>query len=256
MVAGSVRRRAPSMVRLPSNYRRPAIRYLRTMADTPDIAAVAALIGDRARAQMLMTLMGGQALTATELAGAANVTKPTASAHLRKLLGARLIVVAAQGRHRYYRLADRDVADLLERLIGIADGRGAARTFGPRDPLMRKARVCYDHLAGELGVLAHDSLTKRRLLRLGDDSMELSDAGAEFFAALGIDVDALSAKRRPLCRTCLDWSERRYHLGGAVGAALLRHCVDRGWARRARSSRALLCSALGERAFRQHFPSR
>ncbi len=226
------------------------------MQDTPNIAAVAALIGDRARANMLLALMGGQALTATELAAGADITKPTASAHLKKLLRARLIGVAAQGRHRYFRLADPGVADLLERLLDFADGRAAPRRFGPSDPLMRKARVCYDHIAGELGVLAHDSLARRRMMRVGDDGAELSDAGAEFFTALGIDLDALSAKRRPLCRTCLDWSERRYHLGGSVGAALLRHTIDRGWARRARSSRALLFSAAGERAFRQHFPAR
>jgi DNA-binding transcriptional ArsR family regulator len=224
------------------------------MTDTPDFATVAALIGDRARAQMLGTLMGGQALTATELAGAASVTKATASAHLRKLLDARLVGVTAQGRHRYYRLADRDVADVLERLIGLADNRSPARVFGPRDPLMRKARVCYDHIAGELGVLANDSLTQRGLLRLGDDGTELCDAGVDFFTTLGIDVAALGAKRRPLCRACLDWSERRYHLGGSVGAALLRHCIDRGWAHRERSSRSLLFSATGERAFRRHFP--
>jgi DNA-binding transcriptional ArsR family regulator len=244
------------MIRWPSNHYHRLAGYLRTMADTPDIAGVAALIGDRARAQMLVTLMGGQALTATELAGAANVTKPTASAHLRKLLGARLIGVAAQGRHRYYRLADHDVADLLERLIGLADGRAPTRPLGPRDPLLRKARVCYDHIAGELGVLAHDSLTRRKLMRVGDDGTELSDGGVDFFGALGIDVAALGARHRPLCRACLDWSERRYHLGGSVGAALLRHCIDRGWARRARSSRSLLFSAPGERAFRRHFPVR
>lgn len=191
------------------------------MADTPDIAAVGALIGDRARAQMLLALMGGQALTATELATGADITKATASSHLRKLTGARLLRVASQGRHRYFRLADSGVADLLERLIGVAEGRVAARTFGPRDPLMRKARVCYDHIAGELGVLAHDSLVKRHLLRVTEDGPELNEAGAEFFTAVGVDVDALRAKRRPLCRACLDWSERRNHLGGAVGAALL-----------------------------------
>jgi DNA-binding transcriptional ArsR family regulator len=226
------------------------------MTDTPEFATVAALIGDRARARMLGTLMGGQALTATELAGSANVTKATASAHLRKLLEARLVGVAAQGRHRYYRLADRDVADLLERLISVADGRDTTRSFGPRDPLMRKARVCYDHIAGELGVLAHESLTRRGMICVGNEGTELSDEGVGFFTTLGIDARALGAKRRPLCRPCLDWSERRYHLGGSVGAALLRHCVDRGWARRARSSRSLLFSAAGERAFRRHFPAR
>jgi DNA-binding transcriptional ArsR family regulator len=226
------------------------------MTDTPDIASVAALIGDRARARMLVTLMGGQALTATELAAAASVTKPTASAHLARLLGARLVGVASQGRHRYYRLADADVADLLERLIGIADGRGATVTVGPRDPLMRKARVCYDHIAGELGVLAHDSLTRRQLVYAGEEGTELSDAGVEFFTTLGIDIVSLGVRRRRLCRACLDWSERRYHLGGSVGAALLKHCLSHGWARRARSSRTLIFSAAGERSFRRHFPVR
>jgi DNA-binding transcriptional ArsR family regulator len=226
------------------------------MTDVPDIASVAAVIGDRARARMLMLLMGGQALTATELASVAEITKPTASAHLRKLLGARLIRVAAQGRHRYYRLAGGDVADLLERLIGFADDRVPAASFGPRDPLMRKARVCYDHIAGELGVLAHECLVRRRLLSIGEEGTELSDDGIAFFTTFGIDVPALAARRRPLCRACLDWSERRYHLGGSIGAALLRHCVERGWAYRARSSRALLFSAAGERAFRARFSTR
>jgi len=230
------------------------------MGETPDVARIASLIGDRARATMLVTLMSGQALTATELAAVANVTKPTASSHLHKLVGARLVSVAAQGRHRYFRLADRRVAELLERLIGVADGRAeshaGSRTFGPRDPQMRKARVCYDHIAGELGVLAHDSLARRGLMGVGADGTELSDAGAEFFVTLGVDVGGLSVRRRPLCRVCLDWSERRYHLGGALGAALLTRCLDRGWARRSRASRSLLFSAEGERAFRRHFPVR
>jgi DNA-binding transcriptional ArsR family regulator len=226
------------------------------MTELPNIAGIAALIGDPARAQMLLTLMGGQALTATELAAAARVAKPTASAHLHKLLDAKLLGVAVQGRHRYYQLADADVAELLEHLIGIAGGRTAEQRFGPRDPLMRKARVCYDHLAGELGVLAHDSLTRRRLLRIGDDGAELTEDGVQLFVTLGVDVESLSTLRRRLCRMCLDWSERRYHLSGSVGAALLRHCIDQGWARRARSSRSLLFSASGERAFRRHFPAR
>ena len=173
--------------------------------DMPDIASVASLIGDRGRAQMLLALMTGRAHTATELAVSAGITKSTASTHLGKLLDARLVTVAAQGRHRYFRLADRGVADLLERLIVVTERRGRTQSFGPRDPLMRKARVCYDHIAGELGVLAHDSLARRRLMRVGDDGAELSDSGADFFQTLGIDVAALSAKRRPLCRVCLDW---------------------------------------------------
>jgi len=224
------------------------------MTDAPDIASVASLIGDRVRAQMLQTLMTGRAHTATELATTAGITKSTASSHLAKLLEARLVSVAVQGRHRYFRLADSGVADLLERLATVTESRTKTRTFGPRDPLMRKARVCYDHIAGELGVLAYESLACRRLIQVGNDGAELSEAGADYFKGLGIDVAGLSSRRRPLCRVCLDWSERRNHLGGSVGAALLSYCLERGWARRAQSSRALLFTADGERAFRRHFP--
>jgi len=224
------------------------------MTDAPDIASVASMIGDRVRAQMLQALMTGRAHTATELAATAGITKSTASSHLGKLLDARLVSVTAQGRHRYFRLADGGVADLLERLTTVTESRATVRAFGPRDPLMRKARVCYDHIAGELGVLAHDSLARRRLMQVGDDGAELSDAGASFFESLGIDIAALTTKRRPLCRVCLDWSERRYHLGGSVGAALLSCCLERGWAHRAQSSRALVFTADGERAFRRQFP--
>ncbi len=226
------------------------------MTEMPDIASVASLIGDRGRAQMLLALMTGRAHTATELAASARITKSTASAHLGKLLGARLVSVAAQGRHRYFRLADGGVADLLERLITVTESRASVQVFGPRDPLMRKARVCYDHVAGELGVLAHDSLARRQFIAVGDDGAELSESGAEFLEAIGIDVAELSAKRRPLCRVCVDWSERRYHLAGSVGAALLAYCLEREWARRARMSRALLFTAAGERAFRRQFPLR
>lgn len=224
------------------------------MSSTPGIATVASLIGDRARAEMLLALMSGQAQTATELAAAAGVTKQTASSHLTKLVDAGLLDVIAQGRHRYFRIADRQVARLIETLIGVADRIDGQREFGPRDVAMRKARVCYDHLAGELGVLVHDSMQQRGLLRASADGLVLTDSGAAFADSFGIDLSSLERERRPLCRSCLDWSVRRYHLAGALGAALLARCVDLGWARRLPRSRVMSFSATGERALRGRFP--
>jgi DNA-binding transcriptional ArsR family regulator len=226
------------------------------MRDGPHIARIAALIGDPARAEMLGALTGGQALTATELAGVAEVTKQTASAHLAKLLGAGLVAVHPQGRHRYYSLADDDVARLLESLMGVAFRAGAVRLRpSPREPALRSARICYDHLAGDQGVAIFDALLERKhLRRRADGTLELTPSGAEFFARrFGIDIAALAAQRRPLARSCLDWSARRPHLGGAVGAELLRHIFARGWARRVKGSRVVVFSAAGEAALRQRF---
>jgi DNA-binding transcriptional ArsR family regulator len=220
------------------------------MKDGPNIVGIAALIGDRARADILTALMGGQALTATELAAVADVTKQTASAHLAKLLDAGLLAVETQGRHRYFRLGDRDVAQLLESLMGVAYRVGAVRLrSSPREPALRKARVCYDHLAGDLGVMVYDGLQQRRLLRAG----ELTTAGRAFCADLEIDLDALTEQRRPLCRPCLDWSVRRHHLAGSLGAALLERCLRLGWARRAKDSRVVSFSPAGEKALRERF---
>lgn len=215
---------------------------------------IAALIGDHARAEILTALMADQALTATELAGVVNLTKQTVSSHLSKLLDAKLIAVESQGRHRYFRLADRDVAELLESLMGVAFRTGAVRFRpSPREPALRKARVCYDHLAGELGVLAFDSLVRRRHLRRTAIGLEITRAGERFFGELGIDINALAQQRRRLSHACLDWSERRHHLAGAVGAALLDRSYECGWARRAVDSRVVAFSAAGERAFRRLF---
>ena len=224
------------------------------MKDGPSIVGIAALIGDHARAEILTTLMTGQALTATELAEVAGVTKQTVSTHLAKLVDARLLAVASQGRHRYFRLADRDVAQLLESLMGVAYRTGAVRVrWCPREPALRKARVCYDHLAGELGVLVYDSLEQRRLLRSGQEGPELTTQGRRFVETIGIDVAALARERRALCRACMDWSMRRSHLAGAVGAAILNRCLTLGWARRAKGSRVVSFSPAGEKAFREHF---
>ncbi len=224
------------------------------MKDGPSIVRIAALIGDHARAEILTALMAGEALTATELAGVANLTKQTTSSHLAQLLDARLIVVESQGRHRYFRLADRDVAHLLESLMGVAYRTGALRArSSPREPALRKARVCYDHLAGELGVLAFDSLEQHRYVRREAGELLLTRVGKQFFGDTGINVDHLVVQRRRLSHACLDWSVRRHHLAGAVGAALLNQCYELGWAQRARNSRVVSFSPAGERAFRQRF---
>lgn len=224
------------------------------MKDGPSIVGIAALIGDHARADILTALMAGPALTATELAAEAGVTKQTISAHLAKLTDARLIAVEQQGRHRYFRLADRDVADLLETLMGVAFRAGAVRVrSSPREPALRKARVCYDHLAGDLGVLVFDSMEQRRMLQAGDDGLALTAPGQRFCADMGIDVATIAQQRRPLCRACLDWSARRHHLAGALGASLLGRFIDLGWARRARASRVVKFSPAGEAALRAHF---
>ena len=222
------------------------------MKDGPHIAGIASLIGDRARADFLTALMGGQALTATELAEVAGVNKATTSVHLGKLVDGRLVAVESQGRHRYFRLANDDVAELLESLMGVAYRAGALRLkSSPREPAMRKARVCYDHLAGDLGVFAFDQFQRRRFLRHGDAGLTLTPAGERFVASLGIDPEAHRGARRPACRPCLDWSERRHHLAGSVGAALLARFYALGWARREKGSRVVRFTAAGERAFRK-----
>ncbi len=224
------------------------------MKDGPSIARVAALIGDHARAEVLTTLMGDRALTATELSGIAGVTKQTISAHLAKLLDAGLIAVNNQGRHRYFRLADHDVAELLESLMGVAFRTGAVRLRpGPREPALRKARICYDHLAGELGVLAYESMRARRVFRSSADGLHVTRMGRQWFASFGIDPAAAAAQRRAFCKPCLDWSERRHHLGGALGTALLQRFYELGWASRARDSRVIGFTPKGEQAFRAFF---
>jgi len=220
------------------------------MRDGPNVAHIAALIGDQARAEVLNVLMSGMALTATELADAAGVTRQTISTHLARLREAGLLAVEAQGRHRYFRIADADVAHLLEALMGVAFGTGAVRVrASPREPALRKARVCYDHLAGELGVLVYESLARRGAFALDAGGIALTDAGRAMAARLGIDP-LPAATRRPLCRHCLDWSERRHHLAGALGTALLERFQQLGWARRVPDSRVLAFGADGEAALR------
>ncbi len=224
------------------------------MSDGPNIARVAALVGDPARAEMLTALLAGRALTATELAGLAGVTRQTASAHLARLVDAALLEVEAQGRHRYFRLAGSDVAQLLESLMGVAFRTGAVRLVtGPREPALRKARVCYDHLAGELAVILYDGLHARGVLSSGGEALALTPAGAAWFASFGIDPAHEATRHRAFCRACLDWGERRHHLGGALGAALLRRLCELGWAQRAKDSRVVTFTPQAEQELRFAF---
>ena len=217
------------------------------MKEGPDISIIAALIGNPASANMLMALMAGPALTATELAQEAGLTLSTASGHLAKLERAGLVAVERQGRHRYFRLSDPDVAIALEALIPLAARAGHTRLrTGPRDPELRRARSCYDHLAGDLAVQMFDRFIERRLLVRRRDVLNLTQDGRRFFVKGGIDIDALENVRRPLCRTCLDWSERRSHLGGALGGAILDRIVALGWAVREARTRIVRFAPAGE----------
>ena len=220
------------------------------MKTGPDIALIASLVGDPARANMLTALMSGSALTASELAREAGVTQQTASSHLGKLQGGGLIAVEKQGRHRYFRLSGHDVAALLEGLAGLAARAGHLRVrTGPKDPALRRARVCYDHLAGELAVRMFDNLIASDALIQDGDAISVSAEGERFMAELGIDLTGVARSRRPLCKSCLDWSERRSHLAGGLGAALLARFQALKWVRRIEGTRIVAFAPEGEQRF-------
>lgn len=224
------------------------------MRDGPDIARIGALLGDPARTNMLTALMSGQALTAGELAREAGVTAQTASSHLAKLADGGLITARRQGRCVYFALASREVAELMESLAGLAAAAGHRRTRpGPRDPAMRRARVCYDHLAGELGVAMLDGLIARGVVEDRGGALSLADSGPAFVRAFGVAVEDLDGGRRPVCKACLDWSERRSHLAGALGAAMLQAIYAKGWARRLEGGRVVAFNAGGLAAFERSF---
>lgn len=222
------------------------------MKETPDIAELAALLGDPARANIVSALMAGMALTAGELAREAGVTAQTASAHLTRLREAGLLLMEAQGRARYYRIAGPDVAEAIESLNVLAARLGRLRTRpGPRDAALREARFCYDHLAGAQGVALYDALIEGGALAASRDGLAPTPAGRRFFLAEGVDPATLERRSRPLCRACLDWSERRHHLAGALGAGLAALVLARGWARRAAGRREAIFTPPGRVAFAQ-----
>ena len=222
------------------------------MKEGPVISSIAALIGDPARANMLGALNDGRALTVTELAQASGVTIQTASGHLAKLEAAGLLAAEKQGRHRYYRLSGEDVAEVLEKLMGLAERTGAARVrTGPKDAALRTARLCYDHLAGTRGVQMMSAMQAQGFIA-GGEIPRLTDAGRVFVEEFGVDLPALERGKRPLCRACLDWSERKSHLAGALGAAMLSTMFDKRWAR-AEGGRVVSFSPDGARQFDRLF---
>ena len=222
------------------------------MKDGPDIARIATLIGDPGRANMLAALMSGKALTAGELAAEAGVQSQTASGHLSRLEEGQLIARERQGRHHYFRLADGDVAGVLEALMGLAAKKGQLRTrTGPRDAELRHARVCYNHLAGEMGVALYDAMLARGALVRAGEAVELTDVGRAEMAALGVEM--VGSARSPECKSCLDWSARRMHLAGRLGRGILDYAFARGWAERPEGTRIVRFGTRGEAAFRDAF---
>ena len=231
------------------------------MVSNAKFAAVAALAGDPARAGMLHALMDGRALTASELAHVAGITPQTASGHLAQLTAAGLLAVEKQGRHRYHRLASHAVAQMMESIMHVAsdaEAFGRPVTVGPREAALRDARTCYDHLAGRLGVALTDAMVAGGHLQLTGDAGLVTEAGMALMDRIGIDVDPLIARRgkrssRILCRPCFDWSERRSHLAGAVGAALCAHFLAQHWVRRVEGTRAVIITPKGHRNFHDAF---
>jgi DNA-binding transcriptional ArsR family regulator len=217
------------------------------MVAAANMVEVAALVGDTARATMLAALMGGQALTATELAFIARISRPTASEPLARLAEARLIAVASQGRYRYYRIASPLVAHMLESIIAVAAIEVPPR-YQPRsmkDDALRFARTCYDHLAGQLGVALADALVVNGHIVLGEEGGEVTQAGMRLFTEFGLDLKAKPRGARVFCKPCLDWSERRYHVAGRVGTALWHRCVELGWLSREREQRTVRLTPQG-----------
>jgi DNA-binding transcriptional ArsR family regulator len=216
------------------------------------LAEVAALVGDPARANILCALLDGRALTAGELAYAANVSPQTTSGHLAKLTQAHLLDVLKQGRHRYFRIATPQVAQMLESIMAVAlQTPPRHRPASKADEPMRAARTCYDHFAGRLGVGLADALCGRGHVVLAEDGGEVTPEGHEFFERFGVTL--IKNRRRIFCRACVDWTERRPHLGGAVGAALANRCFDLGWVKRMREGRALTITPTGRTGLREVF---
>lgn len=218
------------------------------MAEGPDIALIGSMIGDPARANMLAALMSGKALTATELATEGGITAQTASVHLAKMETAGLLIKRKQGRHRYFELAI-GVGTVLENIMGLAASIGHIRTrTGPTDKALRKARVCYDHLAGDYGILVFDGMVEKGYLAGQIDDLSLTSKGEEFVKSLGINLHSKPKKKRPICLACLDWSARRSHLAGLLGAELLKTFEKNQWIKKSgNGSRVITVTAKGER---------
>ncbi len=224
------------------------------MSSPASLAAMAAQIGDPGRAAMLCALVDGRALTASELAAIAGITPQTASGHLRQLQENQLISMVKQGRHRYFRLATSEVADLIEKLQILSGDRRLPPRTGPRDPELRALRSCYNHLAGGLAVALTDRLVDRKIIELTEEAGIITAPGSRALSDLGLDLKSCSTKSGPrLCRPCLDWSERRPHLAGALGTALFRFFLEEAWISRSATPRGLTVTRRGQAGFRQAF---
>ena len=218
------------------------------MSDTDLLAEVGALLGEPARTRIVTALLTGCALTAKELAYFAGVTAPTASSHLSRLVAGHLLVMEKQGRCHYYRLRSADVARAIEGLMTVAPAPVNGWPPNHRiEPALRDARLCYDHLAGRLGVSLCDLMQRSDYIGLADGGGELTGAGEGFLTGLGIDLGRARGAKRRYCRSCIDWTERRHHLSGAVGAALAQVFLERGWVARIPDSRALTVTAGGRK---------
>jgi DNA-binding transcriptional ArsR family regulator len=224
------------------------------MITGPIIAEIAALVGDPARATMLSALLDGRAMTASELAFTARITPQTASTHLARLTDAGLLSVIRDGRHRYFRLASPKVVDMLDGIVAVAlENKPRYPPLSRQARELSAARICYDHLAGRLSVDLTDFFTGHEYIVLGDEAAEITPDGTRFLTDFGIDLSALSSTRRHFCRLCLDWTERRPHIAGALGAALTKRYFDLGWTERMKHSRAIFITALGKRGFLETF---
>ena len=224
------------------------------MITGPIIAEIAALVGDPARATMVSALLDGRALTASELAIAARITPQTASTHLGKLTEAGLLSVVRNGRHRYFRLASPTVADMIDGIVAVAlQKRPRYRPLSREARALSAARICYDHLAGRLSVDLTDSFVAREYVVLDVEAAEITRAGIRFFTEFGIELPKLRSTRRRFCRLCLDWTERRPHIAGSVGAAITKRYFDLGWMERMKRSHAVIVTPLGRRGFHKTF---
>lgn len=224
------------------------------MITGPIIAEIAALVGDPARATMMSALLDGRALTASELASAARITPQTASAHLAKMTGAGLLSVVRDGRHRHFKLASPAVADMIDGIVAVALAkRPRYRPLSRQARALGAARICHGHLAGRLSIALTDSLVAGKLVVLDDEAAEITATGIRFLSEFGIELPTRRAIRRHFCRLCLDWTERRPHIAGAVGAAIAKRCFALGWMERMKRSQAIVVTPLGRRGFQEIF---
>ena len=224
------------------------------MITGPIIAEIAALVGDPTRATILSALLDGGALSASELARAAGITPQTASTHLAKLTHAGLLSAARSGRHRHFRLTSATVADMIDGIVAVALAkRPRYQPLSRHARALNAARICFDHLAGRLSVDLTDSLVARKYVVPDGEAGDITRAGARFLTTFGIELPQRTSTRRHVCRLCLDWTERRPHIAGAVGAAITRRCFDLGWMERMKGSHAVVVTPRGRRGFRETF---